>query len=77
MTTVSALGKSEYGKNAQAKRRVYTEFDEGHLSKDPASAQDEIDKTLAVMDDTRPPKTIEDNAIRYVFQITWDRLKKV
>lgn len=29
------------------------------------------------MEDTQPPVLAEENAIRYVFQTTWDRLKKV
>ena len=53
------------------------EFDEGHLSRDPTAAQEEIERTLAIMEDTQPPVRAEENAIRYVFQTTWDRLKKV
>lgn len=53
------------------------EFDEGHLSKDPALAQEEIDRNLEIMEDTQAPVQVEDNAIRYMFQTTWDRLKKV
>lgn len=29
------------------------------------------------MEDTQQPVSVEENAIRYVFQTTWDRLKKV
>ena len=29
------------------------------------------------MEDTQPPVLAEENAVRYVFQTTWDRLKKV
>ncbi len=29
------------------------------------------------MEDTQPPVLAEENVIRYVFQTTWDRLKKV
>ena len=29
------------------------------------------------MEDTQPPVLAEENALRYVFQTTWDRLKKV
>ena len=29
------------------------------------------------MEDTQPPILAEENVIRYVFQTTWDRLKKV
>lgn len=53
------------------------EFDEGHLSRDPEAAQEEINRTLAIMEDIEPPVRREDNAIRYVFQTTWDRLKQV
>lgn len=52
------------------------QFDEGHLSKDPALAQEEIDGTWEILEDTQPLVQIEDNAIRYVFQTTWDRFKK-
>ncbi|MCJ1268539.1 hypothetical protein MMC22_008427 [Lobaria immixta] len=52
------------------------QFDEGHLSKDPALAQEEIDRTWEILEDTQLPVQIEDNAIRYVFQTTWDRFKK-
>jgi len=54
-----------------------TEFDEGHLSSDPVAAQKELKKILAIMEDTEPPIQPKDNPIRYVFQITWDRIKKV
>ncbi|RHZ53952.1 hypothetical protein CDV55_104405 [Aspergillus turcosus] len=52
------------------------QFDEGHLSTDLQAAQDEIDRTMAIMSDTEPPVRAEDNPIRYVFQTTWDRLKQ-
>ncbi|KAM0803199.1 Presilphiperfolan-8-beta-ol synthase [Usnea florida] len=52
------------------------QFDEGHLSRDPTAAQEEIERTLAIMEDTQRPVMAEENAIRYVFQTTWDRLKK-
>lgn len=55
----------------------HVEFDEGHLSRDPIAAQEEIDKHLAIMEDTQPPVLAEESVIRYVFQTTWDRLKKV
>ena len=29
------------------------------------------------MEDTQPPVRAKENAIRYVFQTTWDRLKQV
>lgn len=52
------------------------QFDEGHLSSDPVAAQEEINKTLAIMEDTEPPVQPKESPIRYVFQTTWDRLKK-
>ena len=52
-------------------------FDEDHLSTDPAAAQEEIDRYLALMEDTQPPVRAKENAVRYVFQTTWDRLKQV
>jgi hypothetical protein len=52
-------------------------FDEGHLSQDLVAAQAEIAGTLAIMEDISPPVRVEDNPIRYVFQISWDRFKKV
>jgi hypothetical protein len=54
-----------------------TEFDEGHLSMDLQAAQEEIDRTMAIMSDEELPVRREDNPIRYVFQTTWDRLKQV
>ncbi|KAF7596078.1 hypothetical protein BBP40_003340 [Aspergillus hancockii] len=53
------------------------QFDEGHLTSDPTAAQEEIQRTLAIMDDTNPPAQPEDNILRYVFQTTWDRMKKL
>ncbi len=55
----------------------HTEFDEGHLSRDPIAAQEEINAIVAIMDDMQPPVLAEENIIRHVFQITWDRVKKV
>lgn len=56
---------------------IPTEFDEGHLSTDPVAAEEEIRKTLTIMEDTESPIQPEESPIRYVFQTTWDRLKKV
>lgn len=52
------------------------EFDEGHLKTDPVAAQDEVDKTTAIMDEGAPLIKPGDNPIRYVFQTCWLRLKK-
>ncbi|KAI2765398.1 hypothetical protein DTO012A8_9382 [Penicillium roqueforti] len=52
------------------------QFDEGHLSRDPEAAQEEINRTLEIMEDTQPPVRWDDNPIRFVFQTTWDRLKQ-
>ncbi|KGO75960.1 Terpenoid synthase [Penicillium italicum] len=52
------------------------QFDEGHLSQDPEAAQEEINRTLEIMEDTQPPVRRDDNPIRFVFQTTWDRLKQ-
>jgi hypothetical protein len=41
------------------------------------AAQEEIDRTMAIMSDEELPVRREDNPIRYVFQTTWDRLKQV
>ncbi|KAI9369035.1 isoprenoid synthase domain-containing protein [Aspergillus egyptiacus] len=43
----------------------WVKFDEGHLSRDPEAAQEEINRTLAIMDNIEPPVRREDNAIRY------------
>ncbi|CDM27661.1 Presilphiperfolan-8-beta-ol synthase [Penicillium roqueforti FM164] len=53
------------------------QFDEGHLSRDPEAAQEEINRTLEIMEDTQPPVRWDDNPIRFVFQTTWDRLKQI
>ncbi|KAJ6002360.1 Presilphiperfolan-8-beta-ol synthase [Penicillium sp. IBT 35674x] len=52
------------------------QFDEGHLSQDPAAAQEEINRTLEIMEDTERPVRRDDNPIQFVFQTTWDRLKQ-
>jgi len=52
------------------------QFDEGHLSRNSAAAQDEIDRTLAIMGETEEKYTPESNPIRYVFQTCWERLKQ-
>lgn len=55
----------------------FTEFDEGHLCSDPVAGQEEINKILAVMEDTEPPVQAEEDPMRYEFQTICDRLKKV
>lgn len=57
--------------------RFYSEFDEGHLSKDSVAAEEEVDQTMAIMTDTKPPVRQKDNPLRYIFQTCWDRLKRV
>ncbi|RYP24797.1 hypothetical protein DL765_000343 [Monosporascus sp. GIB2] len=52
------------------------QFDEGHLSRDLAAAQEEIDITMGILEDTQPRFSPEEYPIRHVFQTTWDRLKK-
>ncbi|TRX96398.1 hypothetical protein FHL15_002670 [Xylaria flabelliformis] len=52
------------------------QFDEGHLSDDSDLAQQEIDATIAIMNDEHPPVSKEENPIRHVFQTTWKRLQK-
>jgi hypothetical protein len=32
---------------------------------------------MAILSDTQPPVTIEENKLRGIFQLCWDRLKKV
>ncbi|KAI0206676.1 Presilphiperfolan-8-beta-ol synthase [Astrocystis sublimbata] len=52
------------------------QFDEGHLKDDPIAAQEEVDRTLAIMEDGAELYTAESNPIRYVFQTCWQRLVK-
>lgn len=52
-------------------------FDEGRLSKDPAAAQKELDKFLAIMDSTRASSSVEEDPLGYLFQTIWDRVKMV
>jgi hypothetical protein len=53
------------------------EFDEGHLSNNPVEAAKEIIYTLAILDDTHPYISEEENPLRHVFQSTWYRIRKV
>ncbi|KAI0892209.1 isoprenoid synthase domain-containing protein [Annulohypoxylon nitens] len=49
------------------------QFDEGHLKDDPVAAQDELDQTMAIMEDDVPLIAPEEKPIRYVFQTCWLR----
>lgn len=51
------------------------QFDEGHLKEDPVAAQEEVDRTMAIMEGA-PLIGLEENPIRYVFQTCWLRLKQ-
>nr|AHY23930.1 terpene synthase [Hypoxylon sp. E7406B] len=51
-------------------------FDEGHLKDDPIAAQEEVDRTMAIMEEDAPLIEPEENPIRYVFQTCWLRLKQ-
>ncbi|KAI1419590.1 Presilphiperfolan-8-beta-ol synthase [Xylaria sp. FL1777] len=52
------------------------QFDEGHLKEDPIAAQEEVDRTMAIMENDAYLYTAEENPIRYVFQTCWQRLVK-
>ncbi|KAL7818357.1 terpenoid synthase [Trichoderma gracile] len=52
----------------------WVKFDEGHLAKDPAAAQAEIDSILAILDD-KPNLAQTDKPLIYAFQSIWDRIK--
>lgn len=39
-------------------------------------AAEEIIHSLAILDDTHPPISAEDNPIRHIFQVTWLKFKK-
>ncbi|GAW16728.1 hypothetical protein ANO14919_061650 [Xylariales sp. No.14919] len=52
------------------------QFDEGHLRDDPVAAQEEIDQTMAIMEEGAAIYTPEENPIRYVFQTCWQRIVK-
>ncbi|KAF5515885.1 Presilphiperfolan-8-beta-ol synthase [Colletotrichum siamense] len=52
------------------------QFDEGHLKNDPVKAKEELDAHWAILEDRNPPVQLHENSIRYVFQTTWDRVKK-
>lgn len=53
------------------------EFDEGHLSSDPVAAQEEIDRTMALMGELEPPLQREADPIRWLFRNMWNRIKTV
>ncbi|KAI1107633.1 Presilphiperfolan-8-beta-ol synthase [Jackrogersella minutella] len=52
------------------------QFDEGHLKEDLIAAQEEVDRTMAIMEKDSPLIKLEDNAIRHIFQTCWLRLKR-
>ncbi|KAI1386076.1 isoprenoid synthase domain-containing protein [Hypoxylon trugodes] len=52
------------------------QFDEGHLRDDPAAAEEEIDKTTAIMDEAAPLVTPTENPIRHIFQTCWLQFKQ-
>ncbi|KAI0410412.1 Presilphiperfolan-8-beta-ol synthase [Xylaria grammica] len=52
------------------------QFDEGYLRDDPVAAQEEIDQTMAIMEEGAAIYTPEENTIRYVFQTCWQRIVK-
>ncbi|KAI8243934.1 Presilphiperfolan-8-beta-ol synthase [Colletotrichum sp. SAR 10_96] len=52
------------------------QFDEGHLKNDPVKAMEELDAHWSILEDRSPPVQLHENPIRYVFQTTWDRIKK-
>ncbi|OTB10482.1 hypothetical protein K445DRAFT_70183 [Daldinia sp. EC12] len=52
------------------------QFDEGHLKDDPVAAQQEVNATMAVMEDDSPLVRPEESPILYVFQTCWLRLKQ-
>ena len=58
-------------------RSNHIEFDEGHLKWDLAGAEAEVEASMAILTDTHPPLRMEDNKLRWIFQLCWSRLKKV
>ncbi|KAH7317036.1 isoprenoid synthase domain-containing protein [Stachybotrys elegans] len=52
-------------------------FDEGHLRNDPVEAAKDIIYTLALLDDTHPYVSAEENPLRHVFQTTWYQIRKI
>ncbi len=53
------------------------EFDEGHLKNDLVAAEAEIEATMAILSDAQPHILMEHNKLRWIFQLCWERLKKV
>lgn len=53
------------------------EFDEGHLKFDAPKAADEVFNTLAILDDTQPLISTEENCISHAFQTVWLQFKEV
>lgn len=58
-------------------RTYHVEFDEGYFKWNLAAAEDEIEANMAILTDTHPPLRVEDNKIRWIFQLCWTRLKSV
>ena len=53
------------------------EFDEGRLKWDLAAAKSEVEATMAILTDTHPPIRMEDNRVRWIFQLCWIRVQNV
>ncbi|ETS80850.1 hypothetical protein PFICI_08379 [Pestalotiopsis fici W106-1] len=53
------------------------QFDEGHLKLDAPKAADEVMNTLAILDDTQPLISTEENPISHAFQTVWLHFKEV
>ncbi|KFG84812.1 terpene synthase metal binding domain protein [Metarhizium anisopliae] len=51
-------------------------FDEGRLDRDPTAAQEEINQTLAVLDDGKELPDRDLYPLRYLFHTIWNRVKK-
>ncbi|KAF3067021.1 Presilphiperfolan-8-beta-ol synthase [Daldinia childiae] len=47
------------------------QFDEGHLKDDPVAAQEEVDETMAIMQEDVPLIDPHENPIRHLFQLCW------
>ena len=60
-----------------AYRTYVIEFDDGHLKYDLTAVEDEVEAHMAIMTDTYRPLRMEDNRLRWMFQLCWTRLKRV
>ena len=74
--TVRILRRTSYVMRF-ADRTYNVEFDEGYFKWNLAAAEDEIEANMAILMDTHPPFRMEDNKIRWIFQLCWTRLKNV